>query len=73
MQYSPATGADVYCRRAVTPKTKMLIINTPHNPVGKVYTKYELEQIAIIAEEHNIFVMADEVVSGLVHGNEAPR
>lgn len=50
--------------RAVTPKTKMLVINTPHNPVGKVFTKQELEAIAVIAEEHNLLVMADEVVSG---------
>lgn len=49
-------------RRAVTPKTKMIIVNTPHNPVGKVFTKSELESIAAIAEEFNLLVMADEVV-----------
>jgi aspartate/methionine/tyrosine aminotransferase len=41
----------------------MIIINTPHNPVGKVFTKVELEAIAAIAEEFNLLVMADEVVS----------
>lgn len=41
----------------------MIIINTPHNPVGKVFTKNELEAIAEIAEEFNLLVMADEVVS----------
>lgn len=50
-------------RRAITPRTKMIIINTPHNPVGKVFTKNELEAIAAIAEEFNLLVMADEVVS----------
>ena len=40
----------------------MIIINTPHNPVGKVFTKMELEAIAAIAEEFNLLVMADEVV-----------
>jgi kynurenine aminotransferase len=40
----------------------MIIINTPHNPVGKVFTKTELEAIAAIAEEFNLLVMADEVV-----------
>ena len=49
-------------RRAVTPRTKMIIINTPHNPVGKVFSRHELEQIAAIAEEHNLLVMSDEVV-----------
>lgn len=41
----------------------MIIVNTPHNPVGKVFTRPELEQIAVIAEEHNLLVMSDEVVS----------
>jgi kynurenine aminotransferase len=50
-------------RRAITPKTKMIIVNTPHNPVGKVFTQRELEGIAAVAEEHNLLVMADEVVS----------
>ena len=40
----------------------MIIINTPHNPVGKVFSRHELEQIAAIAEEHNLLVMSDEVV-----------
>jgi kynurenine aminotransferase len=40
----------------------MIIVNTPHNPVGKVYTLAELEKIAAIAEEFNLLVMADEVV-----------
>jgi kynurenine aminotransferase len=41
----------------------MIIVNTPHNPVGKVFRKSELEGIAAIAEEFNLLVMADEVVS----------
>ena len=40
----------------------MIIVNTPHNPVGKVFTRYELERIAALAEEFNLLVMADEVV-----------
>jgi kynurenine aminotransferase len=40
----------------------MIIVNTPHNPVGKVYTRTELEKIAALAEEFNLLVMADEVV-----------
>ncbi|KAG1863414.1 pyridoxal phosphate-dependent transferase [Suillus tomentosus] len=53
-------------RRAITPKAKMLIINTPHNPVGKVFTREELEKIAALAEEFNLLVMADEVYDCLV-------
>lgn len=40
----------------------MIIVNTPHNPVGKVFTRDELEKIAALAVEFNLFVMADEVV-----------
>jgi len=53
-------------RHAITPRTKMIIINTPHNPVGKVFTRKELENIAVLAEEHNLLVMADEVYDCLV-------
>ena len=40
----------------------MIIVNTPHNPVGKVFTRQELEQIAALSIEHNLLVMSDEVV-----------
>jgi bifunctional pyridoxal-dependent enzyme with beta-cystathionase and maltose regulon repressor activities len=40
----------------------MIIVNTPHNPVGKVFTRTELEKIAALAKEYNLLVMADEVV-----------
>ncbi|KDQ64893.1 hypothetical protein JAAARDRAFT_28546 [Jaapia argillacea MUCL 33604] len=57
-------------RRAVTPRTKMIIVNTPHNPVGKVFTRDELEKIAAIAEEFNLLVMSDEVYDCLVFDNK---
>ncbi|THV08679.1 PLP-dependent transferase [Dendrothele bispora CBS 962.96] len=53
-------------RRAITSRTKMIIVNTPHNPVGKVFTRKELETIAALAEEFNLLVMADEVYDCLV-------
>ncbi|KAK7470780.1 arylformamidase [Stygiomarasmius scandens] len=53
-------------RRAITSRTKMIIVNTPHNPVGKVFTRKELEAIAALAEEFNLIVMADEVYDCLV-------
>jgi len=40
----------------------MIVLNTPHNPVGKVFTRRELEAIAGIAKEFNLLVMSDEVV-----------
>ncbi|KAF9055070.1 PLP-dependent transferase [Hymenopellis radicata] len=53
-------------RAAITPRTKMIIVNTPHNPVGKVFTLQELQGIAALAEEFNLFVMSDEVYDCLV-------
>lgn len=72
---SKPTGRDWFVdfdelRRAVTPKTKMIIVNTPHNPVGKVFTREELEAIAAIATEYNLLVLADEVYDSLVFDGE---
>ncbi|KAK7049629.1 arylformamidase [Paramarasmius palmivorus] len=61
-------------RRAITSRTKMIVINTPHNPVGKVFTRKELESIAALAEEYNLIVMSDEVYDCLVYdGKEHVR
>ncbi len=48
-------------------KTKLLLLCSPHNPVGRVWKKEELEQIARICLEHNIVVFADEIHSDLVY------
>ena len=40
----------------------MIVLNTPHNPLGKVFTRDELQVIADIANEFNLLVMSDEVV-----------
>jgi N-succinyldiaminopimelate aminotransferase len=53
-------------RAAVTSRTKALVLNTPHNPTGKVFTRAELEVIADIAERHDLVIIADEVYEHLV-------
>lgn len=53
--------------KAITPKTKAIILNSPSNPTGAVYTKTELEEIAQVAVEHNIFVVADEIYEKLIY------
>ena len=53
-------------RNAVTSKTKMILINTPHNPIGKVFTREELEPIAALAKEKDLLVLSDEVYETLV-------
>jgi aminotransferase len=47
--------------RAVTPRTRALIVNSPGNPSGKVFTKEELQVIAQIAERHDLLVVTDEI------------
>ncbi|KAI0669107.1 PLP-dependent transferase [Trametes maxima] len=53
-------------RRAITPKAKMIVLNSPHNPLGKVFSREEMEGIARLAEEHNLIVISDEVYESLV-------
>jgi aspartate aminotransferase len=53
-------------RSKVTRKTKMLILNSPHNPTGGVLSRAELEEIAKICLDHNIWVYGDEIYSNLV-------
>jgi N-succinyldiaminopimelate aminotransferase len=52
-------------RAAITPRTKAILLNTPHNPTGKVFTPAELDVIAGLAREHDITVITDEVYEHL--------
>lgn len=55
-------------RAAITPKTRVLILNTPHNPTGKVFSLQELQILASIAMEHDLDVISDEVYDRLTFG-----
>ena len=52
---------------AMTPRTKMVILNTPGNPTGSVYTREELEGIVEVATEEDIYILADEIYEKLVY------
>jgi N-succinyldiaminopimelate aminotransferase len=54
-------------RRLITTRTRLLVLNTPHNPTGKVFTRAELEGIAAICREHDVRVLADEVYEHLTY------
>ncbi|MEV0801377.1 pyridoxal phosphate-dependent aminotransferase [Kribbella sp. NPDC050281] len=54
-------------RAAVTPRTKVLLINSPHNPTGTVLTDDELRGICAVAIEHDLVVITDEVYEHLVY------
>ena len=53
--------------QAIGPKTKAILINTPGNPSGKVYSREELEHIAELAIKHNLFVFSDEIYEYFVY------
>jgi aspartate aminotransferase len=55
---------------ACTDKTKALILNSPNNPTGMVYTKEELEAIAKVVVDKDIYVIADEMYEHLIYGGE---
>jgi len=52
-------------RAAVTPKTKLILLNTPHNPTGRVFTREEMQTIADLAIERDLLVLTDEVYEHL--------
>lgn len=52
---------------AINQSTRIIVLNTPHNPVGKVFTRTELEQIGAIAQRHNLLILADEVYEHLTY------
>jgi aspartate/methionine/tyrosine aminotransferase len=54
----------------VTPRTKLVIINSPANPTGGVSTREDLEQIAAVAREHDLIVMADEIYGRILYEGE---
>ena len=58
---------------AVTPRTKALMLNSPHNPTGWVASASELEAVARLALEHDLWVITDEIYTGLTYGVDGAR
>ncbi|MFI5239875.1 MAG: pyridoxal phosphate-dependent aminotransferase [Gemmatimonadales bacterium] len=52
---------------SITPRTRALILNTPHNPTGKVFSRAEISAIAELAQHHNFLVFTDEIYEHLVY------
>ncbi len=52
-------------RRAFNPKTRLILLNTPHNPTGKVFTAEELALVAELCREHDVIAVTDEVYEHL--------
>jgi arginine:pyruvate transaminase len=51
--------------RAITPQTRVLWINSPHNPTGAVFTRAEVEAVAALCREHDLWLLSDEVYEDL--------
>jgi aminotransferase len=58
-------------RDAITPRTRGLVINTPINPCGKVFNRAELEGIAALAIEHDLFVLTDEIYEYFLYDGQS--
>lgn len=57
-------------RAAVNDRTRLILLNSPHNPTGKVFTRAELELVAEVAREYDLIVVTDEVYEHLVFDGE---
>ncbi len=55
--------------RAVTPKTRVLLLNTPSNPTGAVLTRDEIRAIGDVCERHDLWIVSDEVYATMTYGN----
>ena len=54
-------------KEAITPKTRMVVINSPSNPTGAIYTREELEALVAVALEAGIYIMSDEIYEYLLY------
>jgi aminotransferase len=57
-------------RAAVTSRTRAIVVNTPHNPTGKVFSRAELELIADLCREHDLIALTDDIYQHLVYEGE---
>lgn len=55
--------------KAITPKSRVLLMNTPSNPTGAVFTRSEIEKIGKVCEKHDLWIVSDEVYATLTYGN----
>ena len=58
-------------RRALTAKTRLILLNSPNNPTGAVYSAEELAEIGRLAEENDLYIISDEVYEKLIYGDAA--
>ena len=54
-------------RRSITPRTRAIIVNSPHNPSGRVFTREELEGVARLCVEHDLVAVTDEIYDRIIY------
>jgi aminotransferase len=57
-------------RQRITPRTRMVVINTPNNPTGAVYSLDVLEELAQLAQERDLFILSDEIYEKMIYGGD---
>jgi aspartate aminotransferase len=57
---------------AITPRTRLLILNSPSNPTGAVYSRAELEALVDVAVQHNLYILSDEMYEHLIYDGVTP-
>src|SRR5438477_1710883 len=60
-------------RRAITPRTRLFILNSPSNPTGSVYTPAEIKELGDICVEKNVLIMSDEIYEHLLYDGATTR
>jgi N-succinyldiaminopimelate aminotransferase len=68
----PGFDLEAALERAVTPRTAVLYVNSPHNPTGRVLRGAEVEAVARVAARHDLWVVSDEAYAELIYGDGAP-
>jgi cysteine-S-conjugate beta-lyase len=56
--------------RAITPRSRLLLLCNPHNPVGRAWSRHELQQLASVAERHDLIIGSDDIHAGLILDEE---
>lgn len=59
-------------RQRLSPRTRLIIMNSPHNPTGAVMTRQDVEQMARLAEQRDVYLVSDEVYHHVAYGTEPP-
>lgn len=62
-----------WLRGVITDRTKVIIISSPENPTGHVWSKDELEQVIVLAKKHNLTIISDEIYEDFVYEEDRPH